>query len=328
MKRYSYLITIGILCCILSASCSKDADGTGDDGSGAGKYPADLKGTIYYDWATEGILQISLPDGTGGAFLPSDSKRNNVDISRDGKLKLTAVNASTIGNYKVKFTLSNMADGSVVEQFDYTSPEGNSYCHGYLSPDNSLIMITSKDYNDGITILKRNGEFVTRLLDIEGERLDVFNLSSLWLPGNALLITHNKYIIRLPPPYTSGKVIKEMNYEEWGKLAVNQAGNQVALQIGNHIHTMNIDGSDLKQVTTSNFTESNPVFSPDGKYLLVGTYYRSTGTLGHVWDMRIIPNDGQRYVVNPSESNAPGVIPVIWKDKDRIESGGGQMLWR
>lgn len=328
MKKYFYLIFIGFLYCLLSISCSKDADGARDGGSGSGKYPTDLKGTIYYRWADQGILQISLPDGTGGVFLPSESKRNNVDISRDGKLKLTAVDVSKMGDYKVRFTISNIADESVVEQFDYYSPEGNIFCHGYLSPDNSLIMVTSNDYADGITILKRNGEFVTRLLDINGERLDVFNMSALWLPDNALLITHNKYIIRLNPPYTSGTAIKEMNYEKWGKLAVNHAGNQLALQIGNHIHTMAIDGSNLKQVTTSNFTESNPVFSPDGKYLLVGTYYRSNGTIGHLWEMRIIPNDGEQYVVNPTDSKVPGVIPVIWKNKDKIESSGGQMLWR
>lgn len=311
---------------LLFAACSKE--GGGDDLPNGSGYPSTLRGTIYYDWATEGILKMSLPDGIGGSFIPDDSKLNNFDISKDGQYKLTAMNASTLGNYKVTFTLSNMANGSIVEQFDYTSPEGNSYCHGYLSPDNSLIMVTSKDYKDGITILKRNGEFVTRLLDIEGQRLDVFNMSSVWLPGNALLITHDKYIIRLDPPYNSGKGIKEMNYEEWGKLAVNQAGDQIALTIDNHIYTMNIDGSDLKQVTTSNFTESNPVFSPDGKYLLIGTYYRSNGSIGHLWEMRIIPNDGKQYETNPSESNPPGVIPVIWKGKTKIESGGGQMIWR
>lgn len=38
-----------------------------------------MKGAIYYDWATEGILKISLPDGTGSSFIPNDGKQYNVD---------------------------------------------------------------------------------------------------------------------------------------------------------------------------------------------------------------------------------------------------------
>lgn len=38
-------------------------------------------------------------------------------------------------------------------------------------------------------------------------------------------------------------------------------------------------------------------------------------------------NDGQQYNVDPEEQNSPGVIPVIWKGKDKIEAGG-QMVWR
>lgn len=268
-----------------------------------------------------------MPDGTGGSFIPNDTKLNNFDVSRDGKTKLNVVNASSFGKYDVRFTISDINTGSVLEEFIYNSPEGNTYCRGYLSPDNSLILVTSNDTGDGVTILKRNGEFVTRITDINGEPAGTFE-TILWLPGNHILMTHGDYIIRIAPPYTSGSLVKEMNYQDWGALAVNLAGTQLAMKIGNHVHTMDIDGSNLKQITTSNFTESLPVFSPDGKYLLVGSHYRQSGPLSNVWELKIIPNDGEQYNTDPVAPNSPDVIPVVWKGKDRIEYGGGQMIWR
>ncbi len=91
---------------------------------------------------------------------------------------------------------------------------------------------------------------------------------------------------------------------------------------------MDVDGNNLKQVTSSNFKESMPAFSPDGKYLLIGTNYRSTGTLGYLWDLKIIPNDGKQHDVGLETNSASEVLPVIWKGKDRIESADGQMIWR
>lgn len=324
MIKMTYSLVVCFFTILFFSGCSKDEL---EEYNGEDMYPSELKGTIYYKWATQGVLKISLPDGTGGSFIPNDSKLNNFDISRDGKTKLNVINASTLGQYDVRFTISDINTGSVIEEFIYNSPGGNSYCRGYLSPDNSLILVTSNDKEDGITILKRNGEFVTRITDINGEPAGSFE-TILWLPDNHVLMTHGDYIIRIAPPFNSGTLVKEMNYQDWGGLAVNQNGTQFAVRIANHIHTMDIDGSNLKQVTTSNFTESVPVFSPDGKYLLVGSHYRQSGPLGHVWELKIIPNDGQQYNTDPVAPNSPGVIPVVWKGKDRIEYGGGQMIWR
>lgn len=322
MKKTNLLLIAVYL--VLLTACSKDNNGP--DGVDNG-YPSALKGTIYYDWATEGILKVSLPDAVGSTFIPDNSKLNNFDISRDGKYKLTVVNEQTLGKYPIRFTLSDIANGSIVEEFVYQSPGLNAYCKGYLSPDNSHIAVLSKDKTDGITILKRNGDFVVRIYNINGEELG-FNDQRLWLPDNALLVTHKNYIIRLAPPYTSGTLLKEMKYDDWGDVAINPAGNQLAVRIANHVYTMDMDGSNLKQVTTSNFKEAVPEFSPDGKHLLVGTEYKQTGPFGWMWSLKIIPNDGKEYNVDPIAPNTTGVIPVILKGKDRIETAGGQMIWR
>ncbi|SOD20197.1 hypothetical protein [Pedobacter xixiisoli] len=306
----------------LFSSCSKD-----DGGNNSNGFPSDLTGTIYYKWATEGIIKVSLPSATGGSFISDDTKVNSYDVSRDGQLRLIAVNASTVGNDNVQFTLSNNATGSVVNQFIYQSPARNRFCKGQLSPDKTLILVESNDKDDGITILKANGEFVLRIDGLGGVPFDIHDMK-MWLPNNELLLTHGNNILRIPPPYTSASLIKQMDYADWGHLTVNHQGTKLAMYIANHIHTMDIDGNNLKQVTTSNSKEARPVFSPDSKYLMIGSNYRQSSVMGHSWDMKIIPNDGEQYNVDPFAANSPRVISVVLSGQEKIVSGSGQVIWK
>lgn len=128
------------LCLLLFLfSCSKKDGDTGSPGNS--RYPASLTGTIYYDWATEGILQVQLPSGTGGSFIPDNTKLNSFDASRDGKYRLTSFSASSLGNNNLRFTLGNLKDGSIVHEFIYNAPGGSAFSKGQLSPDNNLILV-------------------------------------------------------------------------------------------------------------------------------------------------------------------------------------------
>ncbi|RZM19740.1 MAG: hypothetical protein EOO88_37205 [Pedobacter sp.] len=308
-----------LLCLLLFSSCSKSDDS--NNGT------SDLKGTIYYKWATQGILKVSFPSLTGGSFIQDDTKLNSYDISRDGQLRLTAVNVATLGNDNVQFTLSNNANSTIVNQFTYQSPARNRFVKGQLSPDNTMIMVESNDQADGIAILKTDGELLYTINGIGGVPFDIRDMK-MWLPNNELLFTHGKNIWRIPPPYNSGSLIKQMDAAEWGHLTVNHQGNKLAMYIGNHIHTMDIDGNNLKQVTTSDFREARPVFSPDGKYLMIGSNYRQSAVMGYSWDMKIIPANGEQFNVDPFAANSPGVVPVVWRGQDDIVSGSGQVIWK
>ena len=319
MNKFLFAAIAGLL---LFSSCSKD-----NSTNSASGYPSDLTGTIYYTWATEGVLKVTFPLATGGSFIQDDTKLNNFDISRDGQYRLTAVNAATVGNDNVQFTMSNNSTESIINQFIYQSPARNRFCKGQLSPDNSLILVESNDKDDGISILKANGEFVLRIDGLGGVPFDIHDMK-MWLPNNELLLTHGKNIMRIPPPYTSASLVKQMDYADWGHLTVNHPGTQLAMHIAGHIYTMNIDGSNLKQVTTSDFKEGRPVFSPDSKYLMVGSNYRQSSIMGFSWDMKIIPNDGNQYNVDPFATNSANVIPVMLNGKNRIVSGSGQVIWK
>lgn len=308
---------------LLFSGCSKNDD-TGKPGRPG--IPSDLKGVLYFDWATEGTLSINTETGVKTEFLPSYSKRNGWDVSRDKEWLLTA-NKTDIWNDDITFIISKMSTGEIVSQFDYTPLNGGSGFHsGVLSHDKSLIAI-EPTFEAGFVLLKTDGTLLGHLDAINGQK-PARGAAAIWLPGNSLLITHQSFIIRLDPPYTSGKLIKEMNYESWGDLAVNAAGTKIALRVNHHIYMMDIDGSNFVQVTESNDKEVLPVFSPDGKYLLVGTDYTPTGSFGAIWYLKIIPADGKKYNVDPVYENSPEVIPVIANGDDRLQAASGRMVWR
>lgn len=196
-----------------------------------------------------------------------------------------------------------------------------------MSPDNTLILVESNDQADGIVILKTNGELAYTINGLGGVPFDIHDME-MWLPNNELLLTHSNKIIRIPAPYNSASLIKQMDFEDWGQLTVNHQGTKMAMQIANHIYMMDLDGNNLKQVTTSDFKEGRPVFSPDGKYLMIGSNYRQSSVMGHSWDMKIIPANGEQYNVDPLAPNSPGVIPVIWRGQDDIVTGSGQVIWK
>ncbi|TXK50262.1 hypothetical protein FVR03_05025 [Pontibacter qinzhouensis] len=285
--------------------------------------PTHLKGTLFFDWATEGTLAFNTETAIKREFLSYNSKRNNWDISRDNEILLT-VSKNEISSDVMTFTMSKMSDGSIANQFEYTPLNGGSaFNSGKLSPDKSLVAVMPT-FREGLVLLKTDGTVVAHLEDVNGEKLDRSEQVQ-WLPDNGILLTHKNYIIKIAPPYTSGSLVKEMNFEDWGDMGVNQQGTKIAVRVTNHIHMMNIDGSDFVQVTESNSKEAYPTFSPDGKYLLIGTDYKPVAPMGAIWYLKIIPADGKKYNVS---NDSEGVIPVMIDRNNSLQTASGAMLWR
>ncbi|MFT2008736.1 TolB family protein [Pontibacter sp. 13R65] len=327
-KRYFLLG----LCIILfvGSSCSKEDEASPDNGEvtwGSGiKIPADLQGRLIYDWVDEGVLTVDTRTGAKSVLLNEEVRGNGFDISRDGRIRLTSTDIR--GNYDAsQYTLSNVADGSIVSQFEFYPPNGGSkYNSGLLSPDNSLIAI-KPTFEEGIIILDKSGKEVVHLTAINNNAF-TRNDRVEWLPGNGIVFTNGKYILKAVPPYTNATLVKEMNYQDWGNVKVSQDGQKISVLIDKHIYLMNIDGSNLTQVTTSKTQELEAVFSPDGKYLLVGSDFRRTGVFGAVHNLKIIPADGKLYDLDAEQMASSSAIPVIPKGETKIETSDGIMLWR
>src|SRR5699024_5216166 len=111
-------------------------------------------------------------------------------------------------------------------------------------------------------------------------------------------------------------------------VAVSPDGEKIAFRGGNHIWMMNSDGSSLRQITTSGEIETCCCFSPDSKYLLIGTNYNDALNFGEFWDLTIIPADGKKYNVDFNNNPDDEVIFLKedgnWRDH---QAGDGYAVW-
>lgn len=304
---------------LLLFSCSKDDSSPLDPGGGNGN---GVSGTIYFQWADEGVLKIDSKTGKKSTVLPDNDERHDWDISQDGKLVLQITDAPTSVNdyYNANvYTLTKLKTGKNTAQFIDYHYEG-FVSHAYLSPDQTKIAVASTYDTGNITIFDLEGNVLVQIPVNEESEI-------AWMPDGTLIFKLQNAIIRTNTDFTDLSIVKQFQFNEWGNIAVSPDGSKIALYGGKHIWVMNSDGSNLKQVTTGGSVERHPVFSPNGKYLLIGTDYHQVGPFGHMWYLAIVPADGQTY--NVDEGADDHVIFI--KDPDDPDDGqpaDDHMVWR
>jgi Tol biopolymer transport system component len=319
MKSLSVL-TAGL---ILLAACGKknDGGGIGGGGNGGGGGGSLGAGTIYVQWATDGIQKISLQTGVESTVMPENTSLHSYYIGQDGKSMLTSADAPGTDYDANLYTLTNLSDGTIISQFKYYPAEGD-YTSPTLSPDGSTIAVPPT-YDDGLVIMDLKGNVSHNITSFQGKKLAS---TVVWMPDKTILFTTSDGLFRTNAAFTQASVVKQFNFASWGDIAASPDGTKIALAGGNHIWMMNADGTNLVQVTNSTEVETYPVFSPDGKYLLVGTNYRESLAASWLWNLAIIPADGKQYNVDPGADK--NVVPVIPKGQNTAQGGDGSMYWR
>lgn len=299
--------------------CTKEDNGSNHPGQ------SNLPGNVLYD-SGEHTYQVHLKTNTKRVYFDRNSySANGWDVSWDGKVRLES--ESIAGNFnQVRFKLINTENNQVIKQFDYKTINGEGRdVKGFLSPDQKLILI-QPDLKHGIVIIDTDGKVKQHLPMVNNKKLTLGD-EAIWLPDNSILFTFDKkYILKTVSPYTEITPVKEMPYAEWGKIRANASGNQLSLCIDKHIYLMNPDGSNLVQITESDRQEREAVFSPDGKYLLVGADYSPATFRAGNWTLTIIPADGKKYKVGAN--SGPGVVVITPQGERNVEQGSNQMLWR
>lgn len=311
-KFYALLLAIFFV-----IACSKDKqENPASEFSG-------IDGTLYYTFAGN-VFQLDLQTGIQSLYFSYNTYSfGNWDLSMDGKYRLTSEREP--GEYqKTKFKLLNANNGLIVKEFNYIPPEGSGTGYlGQLSPDNSKILIKPDLYN-GIVIADMDGNILHHLEKINDSELELGD-DVIWLPDNSILLTlDERYILKSEPPYNSLTLVKEMEYEDWGNIYTNKSGSKISMFIGNHIYVMDIDGNNLTQVTDSDSGENFAIFSPNGKYLLVGAnYVHGPIPTGAIWNLKIIPNDGKIYNLNNDEK----VVSVQPVNENIPAAVAGRSFW-
>ncbi|MBC9933158.1 TolB family protein [Chitinophaga qingshengii] len=317
--RVTTLVCLAVL--LLTAACGKkDNPGPGNNGGWQ------LPGSIYYDWSEGSGLAIAyrldLSSGVRSKAVAYNAKRHAWDISRDGSIMLQSLDDPNDYDGEI-YRIINMQNGQTLSEFRKKNSEVSNFTEPLLSPDKSLIAVPPT-FDRGLIVMDLQGRLLKEVVTIGGKKVKG-NIA--WMPDNSIICVADNIVYRLNNQYTWGDVVTQLNFNDWNHITASYDGQRLAFGAGKHIWMMNADGTNKVQVTTSNDEEGYPVFSPDGKHLLMGTDYEPESSAIRNWILTIIPADGRQYNVTEGADDRVVMLKVNGSDT-RLESSDGAMEWR
>jgi Tol biopolymer transport system component len=204
-----------------------------------------------------------------------------------------------------------------------------------MSPDNKMIAAGITSYNgykintDAVVVFDLSGNIVARFDNKyqpdwtpRGELVMAGSLMSESADGKVytndeagiFISSDLKTLKRIDPGFDDPAPVN---------VAVSADGKRVAFIKNNHVWVMNMNGSDVKQLTAAggDNEESFPAWSPDGKYIACWTY--KTFEKSYYTAIAIVPSDASQPV--QLENNA-----TVWprdNKNDRVSGGAHQLNW-
>jgi hypothetical protein len=298
--------------------------GGGSDASSSTGTTSPLPGTMYYIFAGE-LNKLELGSGKKTKLINQGAFDDVAfDVSVDGKelIYIKDAPSSDGGDYydQEYFNLVDAGNfNQVNSRFKKVGSTDKRTIDTKLSGEKTKIAAlwsyydrTISKYTTGVYIWERTGKeinFFTK--DNSGNAVR----QMAWLPDGNLLMTTNLGIVKTTDTTLKNfELLFKPNLPSWGSVAVSPDGTRLALKSGRHIYTMNIDGSNLMQVTDSDDDgqEYSPTWSPDGKYLAftADKFVYSTGVFvdsaGTIYQMLVAPADNKTYKISKQASEYVG----------------------
>lgn len=261
-------------------ACGGGGGGGGGEATPAGATPVVVNtprtGTMLYTYLSQ-LLAVEMSTGTTRVVskLLRLGNRDFVgaSVGPAGEIVMGQTSGSTLEN--LGWVVILKPDGSEERslQIDYIL-NGRPV----ISPDGSSIAVSSSFHDVRATPSTRN--FTLVLSRTTGENL-LFGENygvPLWTPDGRLLLRKNDgvYIAEVK---VGGTITLIPNSQSFYDYSLSPDGKKIAFVRSpttagvKHVYMMNIDGSGLRQVTTSNTRDETGVhFSPDGNSLMVTTY--------------------------------------------------------
>jgi len=221
----------------------------GDNGGGGG-----LNGTIYYQ---------DVEDGSVYKMTLSDAKMTRLFA---GSYPTRTPEGSFI--YEANGNLVESSDGVQLRTIiagNFDQPKfNNSFTFPSLSPDGTLIAYNTLD--DLVYICRRdNGQIVSHFTENPPGAGLVGWERPTWTPDNRIVVAGN---LGTPGLYISDAGWNTLtrfdpNINNPADAKVSSKG-VVAFEANNDIYTLNLDGTGLKQLTSTNKEEKMPTWNADG----------------------------------------------------------------
>lgn len=200
-----------------------------------------------------------------------------------------------------------VADGAYQRRL--TVPRGQEFgdlAAPALSPDGQRVAYGLNAYPSfvGVVVRTRQGQELARL---------PFKKSPGWLPDGRLLLAEDTgYEGHAPALYVMGKDLKApqklpLNMDDVSEPAVSADGKKVAFISNGDLWVANMDGSGLRQRTSTDAREASPTWSPDGLFL------------AFVVDSSVV-----LHVLGPQDREARRVLD----EKGEPIQARGRMVWR
>jgi Tol biopolymer transport system component len=281
--------------CLLPA-CSKDKKSNVPGGSGS----ADR---IFYSGNTAFKI-LDLRSGTEKSIInnAAESHQERYDVARDGSQ--IVFYSESLTSDDITFTIYN-ADGGVIKTFGV-----GKYVSGIpkLSPDKSMIAFIwqpASTYPDKyVAVFSRDGRQLRAFKGVD---------DYAWTSDQRLLMVTSNAFYLSSADLSTAQQLRNLNGlpEEPEQLDISRNDKRVAFVSGSHIWMMNMDGSGLRQVTSSGNREWYPAWSPDDSRI-----YFNLDWTGNCLELRVIPSDAAE-VIN-IDPHTDGPAPRIMLNGNRI----------
>lgn len=231
--------------------------------------------------ADAGVLYYSAAGGDGGLWVGLDLASGVATALRDhGGSSAAPSGEEFVG---IESTSSEMLDSdSYSTELHIFGRDGRSVARfgraSYmysprLSHDGQRLAFEYSDIDAG----DPGGEDILNITDRSGRVLARYPGLSWWdwLPDGRLVAAGGDALYLIDRELGPARLLRRFAGDTPADLSVSPDGQRLALTLGdrgalaNHVWVMNLDGSGLRQVTTSGLNEDAPAWSPDGTRLAV-----------------------------------------------------------
>ena len=260
----------------------------------------DFAGTLYFADPSS-TLVFDVATGRSTTLRVQDALLNP---SADGT-RFTWTSDEPADRYNEDRLVISGPDGLILSQFDVADGLRGS---GELSPDGTRVIVNWSTDQDP-------SSYIPTVFDLQGHVLKRYPgyVDYAWLPDGRLLMTRGDSIYIVDADLGTPRVLRQFPKDAPDFLSPSPDGQRIAFVLGdedllqNHVFMMNVDGSGLRQVTTSSLNEDGAGWSPDGRFLALrqGIAYGALsggipgGGCPEVW---IVPSD-EPAVVNLAQSD-------------------------